>query len=133
MRAGKDLSDESFEATSEPGDVIVTLTDRTTTVSGVVNGPEGRPDAEATVLAFPPELARTGVRRRQAARVDKNGAYTISGLPAGEYFFVAINDRFAADWEEPPFLNSLVRLGTRATVPNSGATTLDLRTAPINR
>jgi len=133
MRAGKDLSDEPFEATAPLGDVVVTLTDRATTVTGIVTSPEGKPDADATVLVFPSDPARSGVRRRQSARVDKNGAYALNGLPAGEYLLVAINDQFAADWEEPPFLNSLVRLGTRVTVPSSGALAMDLRTSAVRR
>lgn len=133
MRGGQDLSDQPFEPTSDVTGVVVTLTDRVTTVSGVVTRPAGGPDSDAAVLAFPSDPTRVGVRRRQFARVDAKGAYVINGLPAGDYVLVAIDDRLAADWEEPAFLNSLVRLGTRVTVPSSGAITIDLRTSAIRR
>lgn len=133
MTGGQDLSDQPFEPTADVTGVVVTLTDRVTTVSGVVTRPAGGPDSDAAVLAFPFDPTRAGVRRRRFARVNSKGAYTIQGLPAGDYVFVAIDDRYAADWEEPAFLNALVRLGTRVTVPNSGAITVDLRTSTIRR
>jgi hypothetical protein len=133
MSAGKDISDEPFSPTSDLTGVIVTMTDRVSGVFGVVSRADGGPDPDAAVLAFPVDPARVSVRRRQFARVDQKGAYSINGLPAGEYILIAIDDRLAADWEEITLLPDAVRLGTRLTVPGSSTVTLDLRTSTIRR
>ncbi len=120
MSAGKDISDEPFSPASDVTGVVVTLTDRASGVSGVVIRTDGRPDADAAVLAFPVDPARVSVRRRQFARVDPKGAYSINGLPAGEYIMIAIDDRLAADWEEITLLPDAVRLGTSRDHPGFG-------------
>ena len=85
------------------------------------------------MIVFPSDPANAGVRRRQLVRVDKKGAYTITGLPAGEYRLIAIDERMAADWEEPAFLTPASRVATRVTVPATGSIAVDLRTSAIRR
>jgi hypothetical protein len=133
MIAGKDVSDEPFSPVSDVTGVVVTLTNSPGGVSGVVSRADGRPDPDAAVLAFPADPARVGVRRRQFVRVDQKGAYSINGLPAGDYILIAIDDRLATDWEELTLLRDVARLGTRLTVPASGIVALDLRTSDFRR
>lgn len=133
IAAGKDISDEPFNPTSDIRGVVVTLTNQVSTLTGMVTRIEGGADPEAAVLAFPADRTRPGVRRRQLARVDKKGAYSMAGLPAGEYLLIAINDRISANWEDPPFLAAAAQLATRVTVPVTGSIAMDLRTADIRR
>jgi hypothetical protein len=133
LKDGKDLSDDPFDPTADLTGVVVTMTDRAATVSGTVSRSDGAPDPDAAVIVFPFDTANRGTRRRQLVRVDKSGAYTISGLPAGEYRLIAIDERIAVDWEEPAFLTPASRVATRVTVPATGSIAVDLRTTAVRR
>jgi hypothetical protein len=133
MKDGKDLSDEPFDPATDLTGVVVTMSDRAGTVTGMVSRTDGTPDADAAVIVIAADPANPGVRRRQLVRVDKTGAYTITGLPAGEYRLIAIDERMAVDWEEPAFLTPASRVATRVTVPATGSVAMDLRTTAVRR
>jgi hypothetical protein len=98
--------------------IVITLTDRSGTISGSVRDTRGGADPNATVLVFPANQASwvdtsANPRRLRSTRVSNAGGYQIAGLPAGDYFVVAIDDRFAGDWQRPQRLQALSRTGTR--------------------
>lgn len=125
---GRDVTDTPMEI--ESGDVSgITLgfTDRPTDLSGHVQM-DGASTDGASVIVFPTDQTAwvgygSAARRLRNVRADKTGAYSVSNLPAGEYFVAAVADKTAVDWQNPAFLASLttdavrVRLsdGQRAT------------------
>jgi protocatechuate 3,4-dioxygenase beta subunit len=135
---GRDVSDEPLEiAGSDIDGVVLVLADRTTQLSGTVRNPQGQGDTQADVIVFPADHQRwkqygvTG-RRARSARATKTGAYSIQGLPAGDYYVVAVDSTSSGEWQDPKFLEAASRVATRVTLLDGGdKKTLDLKTSRI--
>lgn len=130
---GRDISDTPFEASGNMDNVVVTMTDTPAELTGTVRRADGTADVDATVIVFPGDRALLTARRRQSARVSATGAYALRDLPAGDYLIVAIDDRFAGDWEDPALLETASRAATRVTIRDRDKRTLDLRTSAIRQ
>lgn len=117
---GRDVTDAALEIDGDVTGVMLSFTDRETLLSGTVTSEIGPPDA-ASVIAFPTDSSAwvgygSAARRIRSTRVDKTGNYSISNLPAGDYFVVAVPDRIAADWQNPKFLEGLTSDATRVRI-----------------
>jgi hypothetical protein len=55
------------------------------------------------------------------ARPDQTGAFSIRGLPAGEYYVVALDPSEQGEWFEPAYLDEH-RAGAARVVVAEGAT-----------
>jgi hypothetical protein len=111
--------------------VVIAFTDRPSELSGDVTVETGSPEA-MSVLVFPAEQSAwigygSASRRFGSARVGKDGKYRLTNLPAGEYYAVAIQDRLAADWQNPKFLESLMTSASRVRVRDGDTVTLMLK------
>jgi hypothetical protein len=131
---GHDVVDEPFavQDTDVTG-LIVTFTDRPSTVTGVVHDTQGAVDASASVLVFPTDKTTwvdfgAAPRRLGLVRVDRKGAFSLSGLPPGEYFVLAMPDELAGSWQDPAALETASRLANRVRVVDGQNTSIDLRT-----
>lgn len=135
MHDGRDISVEPVElAGSDIAGVVITLTDKTATLTGRVTGTAVDLDG-AEVIAWPADSTawRTiGVvaRRWRQDRIDTNGAFSLTGLPAGDYYAVALGPAFPNDPQDPRVLEGLIKTATRVTLTDGGsaAVTLDVRT-----
>jgi hypothetical protein len=117
-------------------DVVVTLTDRPTTLKGSVRTSAGSADTEADVIVFPVNPLRwsgfsQSPLRIRNVRTDANGAYLLTGLPPGDYFVAAISDASAGGWQSAKFLESLSRQAVRVTLAESAPVTQDLKRVEI--
>jgi hypothetical protein len=136
MLDGKDIADTGFDLKNNVSDVVITFTDKVTTISGSVHTTGGSPDPNAIALLFPVDPAGwmdfgLNPRRLRSARAGANGSYSFSDAPAGDYFLVAIPDETAAEWREPGFLQTLSRLAARVHLNDGDTVTRDLRTAVV--
>ena len=134
---GRDVTDAPFEIDGDLTGVMLTFTDRQTQLSGTVTSETGPPDA-ATVIAFPTDSSAwvgygSASRRLRTARVDKTGNYSITNLPAGEYFVVAVPERMAADWQNPKFLEGLTADATRVRLPEGDKRIAEREGGAMNR
>ena len=134
MWQGQDISDAPFEvAASDVRDVVVTVTDRPwTTLTGAVRNSDGAADAAATVALFPVEEARwtnfgPRPRRLQEAVPDSSGVFTMTNLPPGDYFVVALEGGQGSAWQEREALRQLAALASRVTLRDGGTATVALR------
>jgi hypothetical protein len=135
---GHDVSDEplTIGGTDLTG-AVVTLTDHSPALGGVVHDSAGAIDKNADVLVFPIERDRwsgslASTRRERLARTTAQGLYDVANLPPGEYFVVALDDQFTANWQDPDRLQALSRLATRVVItPDSARRTQDLVTARL--
>jgi hypothetical protein len=132
---GRDVADLPLDLRSD-ANVVITFTDRWTSVRGTVSSPQGARDAEAIVLLFPTDAQQwshygTTVRRLKSAVVNKTGEYGLTSVPEGEYYLVAIPDKDSAGWQDPKVLEALARVATRITVGDGEARTQDLRTQEV--
>ena len=126
---GRDISDEPFLVSGDDiADIEVTLTDQPASIAGVVRDASGAPDASADVMVFSADDAkRSSPRRQTLVRASRAGTYAVNGLPPGDYYVAAVDDRLTAEWPSPSFLEALARVATRVST-DGGARTLDLRT-----
>lgn len=131
---GQDLVDKPFELPmSGLSDIVVTLTDQISTLTGVVRDVNGAPAPAATVAVFPTDrslwrIPGMGSRRVQTAAPGRDGRYAFAGLPAGEYFLVAC-DWPSADFSDGTVLSALIGLASRISIGDGTPHTLDLRAA----
>jgi uncharacterized protein (DUF2141 family) len=93
--------------TIPPG--TLTLSNKSTTISGVVRDQTGKPTAGVTVIAFAADERFWTPRSRRvtAARPSLDGRYSIRNLPPGTYRLVAIEDVETGRWFDPEFLRNL--------------------------
>lgn len=91
---GVDITDvpHDFKSGVDVTEVVVTLTDQMSQLSGGVRDARGQPVADYVLVVFP-ENERfwgTGSRHVVMARPDQNGNFSIKGLPAARYLAAAV-------------------------------------------
>jgi hypothetical protein len=112
--------------------LVLTFTDRPSSVTGTVRTSEGRPDDDATVLLFPMDGGWADLgsspRRWRTMRASRAGTFGATGLPPGDYFAIAVSDAVASNWQDPAFLQTLARAATRVSLAEGQALSLTLST-----
>jgi len=132
---GRDVADLPLDLRGDVN-VVITFSDRWTSVRGTVTSPKGEPDSDAIVLLFPADVQQwtnSGMnpRRFKSALPRKTGEYGLASVPEGDYYLIAIPDKDAAGWQDQKFLEALMRAATRITVGDGEAKTQDLRTQEV--
>jgi hypothetical protein len=134
---GRDVSDVPIAIESpDVNGVVITLTNRQTSVTGTVRDAAGASDLNASVLLFSADRTRwtdagASPRRMRSARVAAAGTFSFSGLPAGDYLIVAVDDRVTANWTDPKRLAVFAAVASRVTVAPGDHRVVDLRTETI--
>ena len=100
-------------------------------ISGNVTDADGKPTAEATVVIFSEDNAlwMTGSRFIRSARPNSDGAFSITGLPAGTYLAVAKDYVMDGQWENAEFLESIRKDTVRVTLSEGGSESVALKLA----
>ncbi len=128
---GRDVSDTPIDLDSNDRatGVSIVLTDRTTEVTGTVPAGEDEVLLDYLVVAFSTDRTHWVPlsRRIQTARPDASGTYRITGLPPGDYFFVAIDDAEQNEWYDASFLEEIRSAATRVTLVEGDVKTQELR------
>ena len=109
--------------------VNMVFTDRLTEVNGTITDERGAPITEYTLLTFPldEELWRAQSRHIMTARPDQNGKYQLRGLPAGDYYLVAVDPTEQGEWFEPAYLTAHRVGATRFSLTEGDTKTQDFR------
>jgi Carboxypeptidase regulatory-like domain len=112
MLKGKDVSDALLDLAlgEKLGDVVVTFTDRPSSLSGILQDATGRvaPGYYVVVFSTDKTFWRAGARRLpEPARVATDGAFTFTNLPAGTYHLVALTEVSQSDLYDEAFLEAL--------------------------
>jgi protocatechuate 3,4-dioxygenase beta subunit len=104
------------------------LTNRTAEIGGVLTTIAGAPSIDHTVLLFPVERAMWLPRSRRIRMVqaDKDGRYTIKGLPPGDYRVVALLGPEPGRESDPAWLSELFALSQGVTLTAAEARTLNI-------
>jgi hypothetical protein len=134
--AGRDLLGLPLEVgTADVNDVVIGLTLRPTTLSGIVRDANGNPSRDAHIVVFPTDQAQwTRVRMdfdfapriRDLRVADSGGKYMVTDLPPGEYFVAAVEDRDMDAWPAPPFLQTLTPTAIRVRIADGAPVIQDL-------
>jgi hypothetical protein len=138
MVNGVDALDQPFELTTENiVNVVVSFTDRRTTVSGTVIDGSSAP-AQGTVIVFPAAY-REWISKGMAPRLMRNirtqakGAFSIPGLPARDYLIVAVADDQVPDVQNPNVFDALARAATSLTLSEGDTRTLTIKLSQVVR
>jgi hypothetical protein len=132
---GRDVSDVplTIEGGTDLAGLVVTFTDRAAGLTGTVRNSQNSIDATASILVFPTDRTLwvdygSVPRRLRVTTTDRDGAFTVGGLPAGEYFAIAVPQENAEGWQRSAFLAQAAAVATRVTIGESGIVTVDLVT-----
>ncbi|MFN8062261.1 MAG: carboxypeptidase-like regulatory domain-containing protein [Vicinamibacterales bacterium] len=128
---GVDVSDAPLEvkANETIGGLVVTLSDRSSSLTGVVRNDRGDSVADYTVVVFPADEAlwRPQSRRIAARRPDQLGQYTITGLPSGKYLVAAVDYVEEGEWNDASFLGGIRGRALPVTIDDGSPHVQDLR------
>lgn len=131
VSGGPDLADLPFvvAANRDVTDVVVTITDALTVLSGKVVDGQGRPTSAFPIVVFSTNETHwvAGSRRVQQVRPSSDGSYRIAGLPAGEYYVGAVTALELDDLYEPSFLGQIVPIAFKITLADGETRQQDLR------
>lgn len=132
---GQDVTTGTIDTSSgDISGVVVTMTAKATTISGTVRDVT-EPGRQASVVAFPVETrqwSRYGFTPITIKSVSFLGPrYTLTGLPPGEYFVVAVDAASGGAWRDPAWLEAASRVATRVTLKWEEPVTLDLSLSRI--
>ena len=133
MYEGRDIADEPFDLEStDVNGVVVTFTTRGTRLSGAVRSERGRPDPETSVLLYPASPSAwtptVSIFRMRSVRTSTTGMYTLTSIPPGEYYVVAIAEETFPGWQDPKRLAELARRATRVRIAEGQTLVQDLTT-----
>jgi hypothetical protein len=130
LQNGHDISEASLEMkTGETlSDVQVIVTNRVTGISGQLVDSQGAP-VDGTVIAFSSNAEKwvQDSRLVRAVRPTEDGRFQIAGLPAGEYFIIAVDYVQDGLWNDPEYLDSIRRDAQRVMVGDSNSPAVSLR------
>jgi hypothetical protein len=108
--AGRDITNQQvdIDADSDIDDLVLTVTDRSSTIAGTVLDVAG-PAHEYLLVLFPLERDswQVGSRRVRSIRPDTAGHFEFSGLQAGDYYLAALSEIDPEEIQDPSFLTWL--------------------------
>jgi hypothetical protein len=123
-----------LSAGADVGDVLVTMTNRTATLSGVVRTTTAVPDA--VVMLMPAELERwisnglPPARLRVVAAIE-GGAYRFDRLAPGDYLAVGLDAAADFDTRDADTIRALGRAATPVTIVEGADRTVNLAIAQV--
>jgi hypothetical protein len=122
--SGQNAVDKPFELTPTGiTDLVVTISDKVSTLTGTARDANGQPEPMATVAVIPADKALwappgMASRRIQTTAPGRDGRYTFRGLPAGEYLVVATD--WPADFSDNKVLGTMMADAVRVTMKTAG-------------
>ena len=130
MVNGVDVTDEGFDVGGTGvRDVVVALTAKPSRVEGRVVDSRGAAVTGEGVIVFSEDAHKWSLsqtRRVVSARTDKDGAFALSGLPAGNYLVVGVAQLVDGEWAAPSNLEKLRLTATPFTLGDGEQKTMTL-------
>jgi hypothetical protein len=131
MFGDRDLLDGPIDCSAGQGfaNVVVTITNRLSQLTGTLQQSTGAPASNVFVIAHAATRKYWGPnsRRVKAVRPGTDGRYAIADLPAGDYLLAAVSDVDPDEWQDPAFLEQLVAASTKIAIAEGERRTQDLR------
>lgn len=127
---GADVTDTGvpFRFNGDVAGLEVVLTNRSTTLSGVVRDERETTVHDYAALAFPEDPAKWHWNSRylQMARPDQSGTFRFQDLAPGRYLVAAVREVEPDEWTDPEILERLRERATRVTVVHGDTKTVQL-------
>jgi uncharacterized protein (DUF2141 family) len=120
-----------FTGDRDVTDAVITVTDKTSELTGTLTDAAGRPAFDYSILAVTTDqrLWMAGSRRIMVAQLGLDGTYTFRNLPPGDYMVAAIADLEPGGQYDPELLRSLAGASLRVTVTEGAKATQNIRVA----
>ena len=133
MFNGKDIADQSLDVkpNEDVTDLVVTLTDKPTELSGMVLDNAGKAVPGFPIVVFSTDRSAwtVGSRRVRQVRPSNDGRFYTAGLPAGSYYVCAVTDLDPAQLYDPAFLEQLAPSAFTITLADGEQKTQNLKLA----
>jgi protocatechuate 3,4-dioxygenase beta subunit len=134
---GEEITDipQALDGRRPLSGVRILVSRRVSSVSGIVADEQAKPARDYSVLLFSTgsEKLGPGSRWRTTARPDQRGRFTVTGLPPGDYFAVAVDALMPGEGEDPEFLADLRDDAVRFTLAEGGQQSLSLKLTRLER
>ncbi len=124
-------SDSEFQPGINLSDVVLTLSDQHTELSGGLVAAAGQPAPEYVVVVYSTDRRawRADARRTQMVRPASDGKFQMRDLPAGEYFIAAVTQIDPDELLSPQFFERLVPASLKFSIADGERKIQDLRLA----
>jgi hypothetical protein len=133
----RDLLDRLIEV--RPGspsmNVVLSMSDRHTELSGTLRTQTGQPQADVVVIAFSSDRTMWGqaARRVRAVRPGADGRYAMPDLPPGDYLVGVVTDVDPEDVQNSALLETLIPASVKVTIGEGEKKVQDLAIATADR
>ncbi len=128
---GVDVTDVGidFREGQQTSDIEITLTQRTTDVSGTVQDSRARPITDYVVVAFTPDSSKWGYMSRHVrmVRPNQDGRFSIKGLPPDDYQLIALEYLEPGEETDPEQLEKWKASAARVTLADGEPKVLTLK------
>jgi carboxypeptidase family protein len=128
---GVDVTDAGFDVVTnqDVGGLEVEVTNRVGTLSGLVTNSRGDVVTDYSAIVFTQDRDRWSEPARyfRTGRPDQDGRYKVTGLPAGEYFAVALDSVDPNEATSPEFLERASARALRFTLGDAETKSIDLK------
>ena len=126
-----DVTDGGFEvkAGEDVSGLEVELTNKLTTISGLVTNARGDAVKDYSTIVFAQDSARwtSNTRYQSMGRPDQDGRFKIGGLPPGEYYIIALDRLDTGEASDPEFLERIRTKASRLSLNEGETKTVDLK------
>jgi hypothetical protein len=112
-----------------PGEIVISLTDARSAITGTLQAPDGTPVNDYTVLVFSADSKFwiPASRRTQVVRPNSSGVFALRDLPEGDYLIVALRDIEAGQWHRAEFLAELAPYAMKVSLADGEKKTQNIR------
>jgi len=128
---GIDVTDQGLDvhANEDISGIEIEMTNRQSDVSGVVTDARGDAMKDYSLIVFAQDRERwnPGSRYQRTGRPDQAGRFKITGLPAGQYYAVAVDYVEPGDATDPEFLERIRSKATTFLLNDGEVKTMDLK------
>ena len=129
---GVDVTDTGIEI--RPGEDItgleIELTNQQSQITGSVTNSRGQAVKDYSVVVFARDREKWTLPQTRYIRqgqADQEGRFKVTGLPAGEYYAVAVDYVDVGEANDPEFLDKIKDRATMLTLDDGGTKVLDLK------
>ena len=132
---GTDITDAGldFKPNEDISGLEVELTNKVTTISGLVTNARGEAVKDYAAIAFAQDKDKWKIvgRYQGMGRPDQDGRFKISGLAPSDYYVVALDKIDPGQVTDPEFLDAIRPRATAITIREGETRTVDLRITAV--
>jgi len=128
---GTDVTDAGieFKPNEDVSGIEVEITNKLTTITGLVTNARGETLKEYTTIAFAQDKEKWKIMGRYLSigRPDQDGRFKISGLAPAEYYIIALDSAQSSQLTDPEFLESVRTKASTLVLREGESRTVDLK------